>query len=390
MHQTDKTATLGPAAPVPYPLLNPPEGITPAQTREAFPWSFPEHQNPDPNLPGRLPRQTWTPRERQAYEARIKWFHEARYGLFFHFLSGGTWTAKEWNQWVDAVDVEKVADQAQAVGAGYVILTLGQNQIYCCAPNPVIDEIWRSEPGPYTATRDLPMDLWKALDRRGIALILYIAGDNLHQMPRPVGVPAVALYEGWLRVAQWFSDHYGAMCKGWWVDGLVESIPGYRVNFHEVLRHGNPDAIVTSGHYEISDFNHGHCLSIHDRKDNWDRQRKVVRPFYGRWDPDFNIQWHVLQFIGPDWGAPGCNKKTEDLVRYAVDVIRGGGVFTFDIGTFTEGVFYSLPPDCPTGRKPDGSRIGPFLEIQPDQFAVLEAVRDALKGIAPSDGSGKP
>lgn len=365
--------------PVPYSTLNPPEGITPAQTREPFSWS----EDPATNPPGRLPRKNWTPQERKAYEARVDWFHKAKFGIFFHYLSGGKWTPEEWGQWVDAVDVERVADQAKAVGAGYVILTLGQNQVYSCAPNPVIDDLWKSELGPYTSRRDLPMDLWKALDRRGIPLMLYFATDNQYQMPRPPTMKNTDRFEGWLKVAQWYSDHYGTKCKGWWVDGLWEYVPGYRVNVWQALKHGNPDAIVTSGHYEISDFTHGHCM------EDWDRQSKIVKPFYGRWDPEFNIQWHVLQFIGPTWGAPGCDKKPKDLVQYAVDVVRGGGVFTFDLGTFKEGCFHLLPKNSPTGQKPDGSRVGPFLEIQPDQFAILEAVRDALKDIPPSDGSGR-
>ena len=57
--------------PKPYPLLNPPDSITTAMTREWFSWSFPEWQNPDPNAKGRLPRQTWTKNERAVYEKRV-------------------------------------------------------------------------------------------------------------------------------------------------------------------------------------------------------------------------------------------------------------------------------------------------------------------------------
>jgi hypothetical protein len=116
---------------------------------------------------------------------------------------------------------------------------------------------------------------------------------------------------------------------------------------------------------------------------NWSRQSAVVKPFFGRWDPDYNIQWHVFQYIGRDWAAPGCSKTTAELVKYATDVVKGGGVFTFDIGTFTQ-TWHNK-----SGRTPDGKRIGPYLEIPPDQFKQLEAVRDALKDIPVSDGSGK-
>lgn len=356
--------------------------VTPAQTREPFSWSFPGYDDPDPDLPGRLPRKVWDPQERKMYEARVDWFHQARYGIFFHFLAGGEWTPKEWDAWVDAVDVEKAADQAKAIGAGYVILALGQLQVYSCAPNPVIDRAWKRGDGTFTSRRDLPMDLWKALDRRGIRMMLYFFADKQYQMPRPPGMGDTEGFNIWVEVARWYSDHYGARCRGWWVDGLEESIPGYRVDITRALKHGNPDAIVASGHYEISDFLHGHCM------EDWGRQSRVVKPYYGRWDCDFGIQWHVFQYIGPTWGAAGCNKKPEELVRYAVDVVRGGGVITFDVGTFTEGTYYQIPEGVPTGKRPDGSRIGPFLKIQPDQFAILESVRDALNGIPRSEGRG--
>jgi hypothetical protein len=96
----------------------------------------------------------------------------------------------------------------------------------------------------------------------------------------------------------------------------------------------------------------------------------------------------VFQYVGPQWGWSGCNKKTEQLVAYAADVVKGGGVITFDVGTFTEGCFWAMPKDCPTGVKPGGARIGPFLEIPPCQMEQLRAVRDALKRIPVSDGCG--
>lgn len=368
---------LTPQKPQPHQTLNPPDGITPAQTREWFPWSFPQFNSPNPDEPNRYPRQTWTPEERKAYEQRIDWFHQARYGLFFHFLSGGEWTLEEWNQWVDAVDVEKVADQAKALGAGYIILTLGQNQTYACAPNPVIEKHW----GPYTSKRDLPMDLYHALEKRGIPLMLYYAADNQHKMPLPEGMDDRERYKLWLEVARWYALHYGTRCKGWWVDGLTELVPGYCAAIHQALKEGNPQGIVSSGQYELSDFVHGHC------QPDWERQRQYVKPYYGRWDPDFRIQWQVLQYLGPTWGAPGLDKKTEDFIEYAVDVVKGGGVITFDIGTFKDGAFYKMPSEFPKGIGANGERLGPFLEIQDDQYKLLEKVRDALKDIPASDGS---
>jgi hypothetical protein len=99
----------------------------------------------------------------------------------------------------------------------------------------------------------------------------------------------------------------------------------------------------------------------------------LTKPYFGRWDPDFNIQWHTFLFLGASWGSSNTPRPTEEVVRYAADVVRGGGVITFDVGIF---------------KKEDGKWLAPFLEIPPQQFKQLEAVRDALKDIRPSDGSG--
>ena len=362
--------------PIPYSTLNSPADITPAMTREAFSWSFPEYKDPDPNAAQRYPRMTWTKESRQEYEDKVEWFHQAKYGIFFHFLSGGEWTPEEWNAWVDAVDVEKVADQAKEVGAGYVIITLGQDQLYFCAPNPVIEQNW----GSYTSKRDLPMDLYKALKKRGISMMLYFAANSYQRFPTSDSLKGDALVNKWVEVAKWYSNHYGDKCKGWWVDCMTDIIPGYSQDMHNALKSGNKNALVSSGQYELSDFLQGHCQA------DWERQRQVVKPFYGRWDPDFGIQWHVLQYIGSTWGEASVARDADELVEYAADVIKGGGVFTFDLGTFDEECFWNLKK-YPKGIREDGSRIGPRLEIYPNQMEVLLKVRDKVKDIPVSDGT---
>lgn len=369
-------------APVPYATLQPPPGITPAPTRGWIPWG-PKALT--------LPRQTWTPEQRRAYEARVQWFHTAKYGLFFHFLAFGDhsqpaakrgarpetlWTSERWNQVVDAVDVEQAADQARELGVGYVFISLGQNHRYACAPNPIIDQLWGLEPGQYNSRRDLPMELGRALAKRGISLMLYIASDHQHMLPQPPGWTDSMRFENWLKVAQWYSEHYGTLCKGWWVDGMKgnEKTPwgedwmrNYPARFVAALKRGNPDALVAAEINEVSDFIHGHCIRI-----DWERQRRLVKPYFGRWDPDFKIQWHVLQHLGTGWADIDAPKATEDLVAYAVDVVRGGGVFTFEVGGY---------------KIVDGKTV-PCLDIPAAQMAQLRKVRDALRHITPSDGSG--
>jgi len=356
---------LGPV-PVPFPTLNPPAKLTPAQTR-----------SPHGRSAKQVPPAVRTPEEQAAYEKRVEWFHNARYGLAFHFLAGiagrtaPAWTSESWNAVVNAVDVEKAADQIQETGAGYAILAIGQNSQYYCAPNPLIEKYWHLQPGQYGSTRDLPMDFYTALKKRGIPLMLYMATDNQYKLPVPDDMTGNDRYEHWLEVMQWYADHYGTRCAGWWIDGLSGKIgpKDYTERVHLALRHGNPDALLASGTYGLSDFTHGHANMA-----NWKDQQIHMLPYYGRWDPDYHIQWHAFQYLGPTWAAAGIGKPTPQLVAYASKVIRGGGVITFDIGTFSR----------------DKNDPVPHLSIQPDQMALLHTLRDALKAIPVSDGSGPP
>jgi len=316
--------------------------------------------------------ERWTPQSRAAYEAKVDWFHKAKYGLMFHFtttlketppdqrISG--WTSEKWNAWIDAVDVEKVAEQAETVGAGYVMMCICQAGQYYCAPNPIIEKYWGLKPNEYGSRRDLPMDLSKALKKRGIRMMLYTHANSQYGLPRPPSLEGPDRFHRWLEVIQWDSDHYGEACSGWWVDGLSNYVPDYVRNFHEALRHGNPDAIIASGHYELSDFTHGHCSA------DWNEQQCML-PYFGRWDPEYGIQWHQFQYLGPSWGQPGLAHSTREMVNYAKKIIEGGGVITFDLATH------------------DGRGNGPLLEIADDQMEQLCAIRDAVKNVPVSDGA---
>jgi hypothetical protein len=371
------------SVPDPYPLLNPPPGITPEKTRGGFPLSYDTantHLAGRPKVGKPLPQPSWTPESRLAYEKRIQWFHDAKFGVMFHFLprmmrgpkkeigeAWAQWDDAKWNAQVDAVDVEKFAEKAKELGVGYVILSIGQGHGHFCAPNPVIEAAWKLQPGQGSSKRDLPMDLGKALAKRGIPIMFYTSTDMpMYGLAAPEGMPPEERFRQEIKALEWYSDHYGALCKGWWLDGLTEHIPGYREDVTKAVRHGNPDALVTSGSYEISDFLHGHCTPT-----NWNKQRTLSRPFYGRWDPKLQIQWHAFLTVGSTWGSSDTPKNNGQLVDYASDVVRGGGVITFDVGVF------------PRGGK------GPVLDFPPAQFEQLKKVRDALKDIKPSDGSGR-
>ncbi len=365
-----------------------------------------------PMLAVAAPPTPRSPQQQAQLEKRLEWFYQAKYGIMVHYLASQAAdveverTPEEWDAWVDAVDVDAFAKQCAEAGVGYVIMPLGQQRnYYNSTPNPVYEEAFGFEPGRYAARRDLPMDLYEALKPHGIRMIIYTAAH-------PYATTGEAAKKGeeigwvwknrqstltesaaqkWLYSLEWWSNHYGKACSGWWVDGNLQFYPGQAERVVDVLRTGNPDTLIASSHYKLSDMTHGHCIF------NWPLQQqnippqdptykhkvpgltleelaKPLAPEIGRWEPNYKIQWHALQFIGKRWGRSDKHKTTESVVNYARNIVERGGVITFDVGIYGEAYPYSI-------LREDGTKNGPYLKIPQGHFEQLCAVRDAVKPI---------
>jgi len=114
------------------------------------------------------------------------WFHDAKWGVFTHYLGappstdgGAELTAEAWNAQVDAFDVPGLVEQIVSTGARYYFITIGQNSGHYCAPNPTYDRLVGIEPSR-CSRRDLVADLARALAPHGIPLLAYL----------PSGAPA--------------------------------------------------------------------------------------------------------------------------------------------------------------------------------------------------------
>src|ERR1035438_7932060 len=113
-----------------------------------------------------------------APDHRTDWLKEAKWGVFMHYmgdtvLKGDELTIENWNKAVDSFDVKGLADQLASAGAGYFVLTLGQNSGYYCAPNAAYDRLTGIAPSK-CAKRDLVADLSEALRVRRIRLMVYL------------------------------------------------------------------------------------------------------------------------------------------------------------------------------------------------------------------------
>jgi len=183
------------------------------------------------------------------------WFRDAGFGVFMHFLPGDAQGLQRGQEF----DVEALADQLEAAGARYFVLTLGQNSGFMNAPNPTYERVIGYKAGERCSTRDLPLDLYQALQPRGIRLMLYLPCQvpnrdaraqrafGLVQGPKDQPID-VAFARQWAEVIHDWSARYGDKVAGWWFDGGYEWI-GFNDEiaaiYADAVKRGNPNAIVT-------------------------------------------------------------------------------------------------------------------------------------------------
>ncbi len=281
--------------------------------------------------------------ESASRETAKNWFRQAKYGVFVHFLGGGS----NWNATVNAFDVKTFARQMEQAGAGYVILTLGQNSGCYCAPNATYDRFGGFKPGERCSFRDLPLDLAKALDRRNMKLFLYCtarapqndpqARTGLAEIDDLITQPATQEFSRrWWAVLREWSERYGQRVAGWWFDGAYTTTGwddlSQPCNWHTwaaAARAGNPGRLLA--------FNKGTKLedafgALTDEQDYTAGERNGfdVTPHDVPGAP--NLVWHLLAYLGDDWGKTGGPKKSDaDMVDFIRRVNERNGVVSIDV-----------------------------------------------------------
>lgn len=296
-----------------------------------------------------------------AAEQRAEWLRDAKWGVMTHYLAD--WIARRdktemsverWNEMIDHFDVARLADQLASIGAGYYLITIGQNSGYYLSPNASYDRLVGIEPSK-CSHRDLVADLYTALHRRGIPLVVYLpagapAGDR-------VAVAALDWRRGpdrnrefqlkWEAVIREWSTRWGDRVAGWWFDGCYWPNSMYRhpeppnfASFAAAARSGNPKSIVA--------FNPGvyaRILSITPHEDctsgeiNDPAGIEFKRIDKGQRD---GTQVHILSYLGQTWGRGDPRFTSDEVVRYSRQVWRQGGAVTWDVPIQTGG-FISAP-----------------------------------------------
>jgi hypothetical protein len=281
---------------------------------------------------------------------RAAWMQQARWGIMTHYLAD--WRARadhepmsieHWNDLVNHFDVERLADQIKSTGAGYHLLSIGQNSGYYLAPNATYDGIVTNQPSK-CSRRDLVSDMAAALQKRGLRLMVYL----------PSGAPggdsnAVKAFEcqrgprrnrefqlKWEAVIRDWSTRWGTNVSGWWFDGCYWPNAMYRfpeppnfTSFAAAARAGNSNSAVA--------FNPGvvdRAMSISPDEDYTageinDLDRAMIRRAQnGIID---GAQAHFLSFLGERWGMGSPRFTADQVVAYTLKIHASDGVLTWDV-----------------------------------------------------------
>lgn len=294
------------------------------------------------------------------------WLHEARFGAFMHFLPGDSAALEK----VDAFDVDALASQLASAHVRYFVLTLGQNSGFFNSPNATYDRITGYVPGERCSTRDLPLDLARALSKKNIRLMLYLpcqtpnrdthAQDAFGLATGPKDQPIdVAFAHKWTEVIGEWSVRYGGRISGWWFDG------GYqRVGFNDEIAVIYREAVKRGNAKSIAAYNPGVKLIRWVAAEDY-TAGELNDPLdeipSGRWVD--GSQWHALTFVGEKWARREVRYSAQEWTDWAVNVVRKDGVLTLDVGP-------NWDPDA-----------GPIGAISAPQLSLLQDVGRAIESI---------
>jgi hypothetical protein len=320
---------------------------------------------------------------------RTDWFKDAKWGVFTHYMADTVLKADEisvdaWNAAVDSFDAEAWANQLASVGAGYTIITLGQNSGYYCSPNAVYDKYVGISPSK-CSNRDLIADCYEALRPHGIRLMVYLPSGAPDRDPvamealewkfgkyplwsHPDGGPdggdprLESFQRKWEDVIREWSLRWGDKVSRWWFDGCYfphamyyHPDPPNFESFAAAARAGNPGSIVA--------FNPGVRIPIITMTPYEDYAAGEINEpdkvtCAGRWieGPDrARAQFHMLSYLGPSWAQSPPRFTDEQAIAFTRTVVDHGGVVSWDV------------PILANGRIPD-----PF-------FTQLTSIGNALK-----------
>ncbi|HEY3377446.1 MAG TPA: alpha-L-fucosidase, partial [Armatimonadota bacterium] len=282
---------------------------------------------------------------------RTDWFHQAQWGVFTHYLTTPDLPVDDWNRLIDDFDVPALAAQLASVGARYYCLTIGQNSGHFCAPNATYDRYVGITPSK-CSRRDLVADIYRALEPYGIKMLVYLPSGAPDQDPTAIAgldwqrgpFRNREFQQKWEAVIREWSERWGDNVHGWWYDGCYYADAMYRqpdapnfASFAAATRAGNPQSLVA--------FNPGvQAPAFFTEAEDYtagEVNEAAAVECNGRW-VEGGIQWHMLSFLGPTWGAYPPRFSAAQVLEITRNIIARDGVVTWDVPIQKSGL---IPPE---------------------------------------------
>ena len=311
------------------------------------------------------------------------WLKSSGFGLMFHYECFKEQSAGDFNKAVDSFDVERFADAVASTRAGHVIFTIGQHTGKFCAPNAAYEKLLGVKNGEWTSRRDLILEISKALEKRGVRLIIYMtarapmrhyrviaamgdtlptingkpAGPKVNPMSHPRKLkgfrrsenqaPNPVFLKNWGDVCGEWSLRYGKRVSGWWFDGYkdemkaaYEPLQKERHNIDTWLaavRSGNPAAELAfnaGAHPLLSLCTRGKLCPLQTFTAGEQREftfkNKPLTP--KNFPAPEGVTWHLLLSVSDGWGAGIKSRFDAATLAERIGVINAqDGTVTLDV-----------------------------------------------------------
>ena len=286
--------------------------------------------------------------------APTDWLANDKYGLMVHWTSQTkprSGPAKKYQDAVRDFDVERFAQMVEDAGAKHVIFTTSHGGFYFPGPNRTIDSIL---PGR-TCERDLVADLIKALNARGINLMLYYhpGHDDVPWWTRThFDENKPEFFKQWIAIIQEIGERYGKGLAGFFFDDASFTYYPFNPPWEEMSRAakaGNPDRIVMYNTWVLPKANDfyevfaGESLFAPDALEG-DGYLPAggTGKFVG--GPQTGLQAHLNMFLEDDWGHFKLDTpigppriSTEKLISGVQEAIRRKNALSLDVEIYQDG-----------------------------------------------------
>lgn len=328
-------------------------------------------------------------------DQRMKWWREARLGMFIHWglysIPAGTWDGKtNYAEWIreeahiPVTEYEKLKYQfnpvkfnadawvkmARDAGMKYITITTKHHDGFNLFDSPLTD--WNIGHTPFK--RDIMAEMAAACKKYGIKMCWYHSIMDWHHpdyLPRrswevadrPVDGADFRKFVKYLRSeVTWLLTHYGSIGVMWF-DGEWESTWNAKDGdaLYALCRQLQPNVIVnnrvTVGRAGIEDANGVHA-------GDFSTPEQYIPPT-GLGDVD----WETCMTMNDHWGYNSHDKNWKSskmLIQNIVDIASKGGNYLLNIGPRSDGTF---PPEA-VQRLHD---IGAWMKVNGDSIYSTKA-----------------